>query len=165
MKFRTMRTWFEQFIEITTDEQKIQFKNSIEEAGFSAFNQLIQSIYNNLKLMEEKEFKQLKIWLELGRELFPDLVSVSPSWENTWRDTFKIYQIKVDLYKEIPEEERNGEWQVLFDNPFSTEEIVCNPNKTFAEATYLMAKYQLGIKKTEIVKLQKVTTVIIRKGT
>lgn len=159
-----METWFERLAEISTTEQKILFKKDIEEAGFSAINQLIGALNTQIKKMDEKEFKLVKDWLELGKELLPDLVSVSPVWKNTWEDFLDLYRIKVELFLEVPEEERDGEWQVLFDNPFTIHEVVCTPNKTFTEASYLMAKYQLNMKKAEIVKLQKITTTITKKG-
>ncbi|OEF99928.1 hypothetical protein BHF71_07415 [Vulcanibacillus modesticaldus] len=159
-----MESWFNNFIEIATEEQKLNFKKSIEQEGFSAINQFIRSFYEKIKEMDQDEFEQVKNWLKKGEELFPNLVDFSPSFENTWRDLLQLYQIKVELFSQVPVDQRDGEWQILYDNPYSTEPIVCHSNKNFVEATYLMAKYQLGIKKAEIVKLQKVITVIIKNG-
>ncbi len=159
-----MTAWFESFIRISSPSEELAFKDSIEDVGFSAVNQWIHSLHNTLKKMDEKEFVQVKQWLELGKGLLPNLKSFSPSWEETWNDLFHIYHLKVDFYSKISMEERNGEWQVLYDNHFSTDGIVCHSNNSFAEATYLAAKYQLHLKKAEYVKLQKVVTSIVSKG-
>lgn len=159
-----MSKWLEELSFIRTDEQKLSFKKNIENIGFSALNRLILSFYDKLKFMEEKEFKEVKRWVELGKELFPNLFLISPSWENTWEELMGIYTIKVALFEEVPQNQRDGEWQVIFDNPLSNDEIVCNPNLSFVVATYLMAKYQLHLKKAEYVKLQKVALSITKKG-
>ncbi|MFX0559830.1 hypothetical protein TEPIDINF_001236 [Tepidibacillus infernus] len=159
-----MNKWFEQFTQLSLEEEKIEFKNKLEAVGFTAMNQLIQDFYEKLKNMDELEFDQIKKWLQWGSELFPNLSVISPSWENTWQDLAKIYDVKVGYFMEIPKEQRDGEWQVLFDNPFSTEGVVCHPRKTFNEATYLAAKYQLYMKKAEIVELQKIQLCYMKRG-
>lgn len=159
-----MVVWFNRFIQISDDTEKNQFRENMTEAGFSAVNQWLRSFYDHVKNMDEQGFKSMREWLELGKEVLPELGQFSPSWQNTWQELFDLYQIKTEAYASIPDEQRDGEWQVLFDNPFSTDGIVCHSNKTFAEATYLFAKYRLTLKKAEYVKLQKVVTSMVQKG-
>ncbi|MFV9510038.1 hypothetical protein [Tepidibacillus sp. LV47] len=159
-----MRKWFEDFKSLMTEEDRQDFKKAVEQAGFAAFNELNRSFYDELKKLEENGFETMEEWIELGRKLFPDLTQFSPSWEFFWDEISQIYQNKKEFYQLVPKEERNGEWQVLFDNPFSTDGIVCHTGKNFAEATYLAAKYQLSMKKAEILKLQKVSQTIIKRG-
>jgi len=159
-----MTTWFTQFIELKTEEEKNEFRKNITKIGYSAINQWLHSFNDMLKKMSENEFKQVESWLELGKEILPDLSSISPAWENKWKELFDLYQAKTEIYNQIPVEERAGNWQVLFDNPNTTDGIVCQPNIAFSEATYLYAKYQLGLKKAEVLQLQKVTISITRNG-
>lgn len=157
-------TWFRSFINISSDAEKVAFKKEIEGTGFSALNQFINSLYDKVKNMDEKEFKEVKNWLELSKELLPDLSLYSPAWQDTWKELFYLYDTKVEIYSAVSNEERKGEWQVLFDNPFSTEQIVCHTNKTFTDAAYLTAKYQFKLRRAEYIKLQKVISVITKKG-
>jgi len=159
-----MRNWFDEFKNVTTDDEKKSFQQAVEQSGFSAMNEMTRSFHTELKKMDRQGFESMKDWIELGKELFPDLIRFSPTWEYFWKEVTQLYQYKVEYYELVSEEEQEGEWQVLFDNPFSTEGIVCNPNKNFAEATYLAAKYQLSFKKAEILKLQKVAHTIIKNG-
>jgi len=159
-----MNGFFERFIHLSDESDKLDFKQSIEKAGFSAINQWIHSLYDHVKKMDEPEFNQVKRWLECGKELFPDLAVYSPSWANTWKELFEIHRRKADYYFTVSSDQRDGEWQVLYDNPFATDGIVCHTNKTFPEATYLAAKYQLGLKRAEYVKLQKVLTSLVHRG-
>ncbi len=159
-----MGNWFEHLTKINTDEEKNDFKKNILDEGFSAINDLINGFKEKLKLMDEDEFKLVKTWLELIKELLPDVTNISPAWDRIWEHLLHIYSIKVNLYHQVSKENRDGEWQVLFDNPLSTDEIVCHPKKTFQEATYIMAKYQQYLKKAEYVRLQKMITYITEEG-
>lgn len=153
-----MDIWFERMTSLENEQESEQFVKEIQEQGFMALNNLINSFYEKIKEMEDKEFKQVEIWIQLGKDLLPDLATFSPTWSNTWKNLQTIFERKVEFYSQVPLAEREGEWQVLFDNPFITDDIVCNSNLKFAEATYLIAKYLLNLKKSEIVKLQKVIT-------
>ena len=156
--------FYQQFKEIKTKEQGNQFKQTVEKVGFSAFNEIVQSLHGDLKKVNENGFEELVDWIKLGKELFPTPVSISPVWENIWQELLTIYELKKELYSQIPLEQRSGEWQVLFDNPMSTETTVCHIGKMFEEATYLTAKYQLTMKRAEVLKLQKVVTSITKNG-
>lgn len=164
MTIGKMTDWFEYFKEITIEQDKVKFKDDMEKTGFPAFNHLINAFFNKLKEMDESEFKQVEDWIQLGNELFPHMASISPAWDKIWEQLHNIYLTKVNLYNKVPEAERSGEWQVLYDNPLSTDEIVCNTSKTFIEATYIVAKYNSHLKKTEYVNLQKVVTVVKIEG-
>ncbi|TCS84460.1 hypothetical protein [Tepidibacillus fermentans] len=159
-----MSKWFDDFKKLTTKEEKKVYKQTVEQGGFAVFNELIRSFHEELKKLDENGFEQMQDWIELGKELFPELYRFSPTWEYFWDEITQLYQNKQEFYQIVPKEERDGEWQVLFDNPFSTEGIVCHTDKNFAEATYLAAKYQLSMKKAEILKLQKVSNTIIKRG-
>ena len=159
-----MGKWFEDFKKLTTEEEKNEFAQIVNKTGFSAINDLTRSFHDELKKIEENEFELMRGWIELGKKLLPDLLRFSPNWEYFWDETMQTLENKANYYQEIPAEERDGEWQVLFDNPFSTDGIVCHPEKSFTEAAYLAAKYLLHLKKAEIVKLQKVTHTIMKRG-
>ncbi len=157
-------SYYQQLKDINSEEQGILFKQTVEKIGFSAFNEIVQSFYEDLKKINENEFEQMEGWIKLGKELFPTPVLISPVWENFWQELSAIYQYKVELYNQISVDQRGGEWQVLYDNPMTTEMTVCHSGKTFEEATYLTAKYQLTMKRAEVLKLQKVITSITKNG-
>jgi hypothetical protein len=64
----------------------------------------------------------------------------------------------------IPAEDRAGEWQVLIDNPYVPQQVVCYPALTFLDAAYMYGYFQRELKPHECLRLQKVTHLLIKNG-
>ncbi|MCS7461978.1 hypothetical protein N0M98_17715 [Paenibacillus doosanensis] len=148
---------------VTADELS-QWRETILEGGYSAFNKLLEGFKLQLKRMQDDEIEALFRWIECARRLFPEPGQFSPSWLTIWTELREMVVIKQQLMQTIPRAERDGEWQLILDNPFTIEEIVCHPGLTFDEASYLYSYFRPGLQKNEYIRLQKIQTLVTDVG-
>ena len=71
---------------------------------------------------------------------------------------------KVYVYRKVPPGDREGEWQILMDNPYTNQEVVCYPGLTFDDAANLFAYFRPNLVKNEYLRMQKVSTAITEHG-
>ncbi|MCF6093689.1 hypothetical protein L1765_06765 [Microaerobacter geothermalis] len=134
------------------------------EVNYQTLNQWIQQIKDGLAQCDENGLSEIETALHGLKVKISNPGDISPSWQFIWQELEEILQYKKDVYAKIPEHQRSGTWQVLFDNPYSVEGVVCHTELSFSKAAYLYAKYRRGLQKTEYVKLQKVIDAIIHRG-
>lgn len=147
-----------------TEEQLVQWQSSIQEGGYSAFHMLLEGFKARLKTMKDDEVHTLKSWLDKAAELFPEPGLFSPSWIYIWEELKQMTAIKQDILQTIPASVRDGEWQLILDNPHTIQEVVCHPGLTFDEAAYLYSYFRPGLQKNEYIRLQKIQNVLIHIG-
>jgi len=147
-----------------TEEQLVQWQDSIREGGYSAFHMLLEGFKARLKTMRDDEVPHVRSWLRKASELFPEPGHFSPSWIYVWDELKQMTAIKQHVLQTIPESERDGEWQLILDNPHTIQEVVCHPGLTFDEASYLYCYFRPGLQRNEYIRLQKIQNVLMDIG-
>ncbi|WP_276357962.1 hypothetical protein [Cohnella caldifontis] len=150
--------------DIGSEALRGDFRAAMEAKGYYAFFGFIEDLRATLKRYEEEEKDEVGKLLGQCRTDFPNLSRYSPSWERLWDELTSIYEAKNEALAEVPLSERDGEWQVLIDNPYTPQQVVCYPGLGFADAAYLYAYFQQDLKPNEYLRLQKVTNVAIKTG-
>lgn len=140
------------------------FREEIEAQGYTAFREWMDAFTERIKHFTDAEAPDMERWLNAASELFPEPGKFSPSWNQVWDELKQITACKSNLLQKIAPAERDGEWQVLLDNPYTNREIVCYPALSFMEAAYLFAYFRPTLEKNEYVRLQKIVQVYKETG-
>lgn len=150
----------------SVDESELeQLREHVEREGYSAFRQLLDQFMRALKQIENEEsIGRVKLQVEKASSLFPEPARFSPSWQNVWNELLDSLRWMEHVYEHVAVSDRNGEWQVLLDNPFTNQEVVCYPGLQFQEAAYLFGYFKPTLVRNEYLRLQKITTAIIVTG-
>jgi hypothetical protein len=165
MKLKQMNVnVFEQFEQATTNEEYNELRTMFEQGGYSLFSQLLGGIKEHLMTCDESTLEQAKQLIDKGRAIVPQPVIISPSWEKVWGEYEQLIYHKGEALRSIPLSERNGEWQIIMDNPFTNEGISCYPALSFDDAAYLYAYFRKDLRKNEYIRLQKIVNVIMSHG-
>jgi hypothetical protein len=154
---------YEQLIHMNETEQ-LQWKAYIEQEGYSAFRRLIDEFQYAIKKTTDREEAEVRERIETAARMFPEPAKFSPSWQDIWQELRDMLRWKAQVYRQVPPEEREGEWQILMDNPFTNQEVVCYPWLSFDEAAYLFAYFRPNLERNEYLRLQKVSTAITENG-
>lgn len=152
------------FQQAETDQQINELRQHIIEQGYSAFNELLDYVKQQLKKCEESNWQEMLQHFEKARKMIPRPGSISPSWEYVWEEIESFITHKQEVLRKVPLEQRDGEWQVIMDNPYTNEHIVCYPGLSFIEAAYLYAYFRPGLKKNEYIRVQKVIHLVESEG-
>jgi hypothetical protein len=147
-----------------SEQELTELQTAIRNGGYSAFHQLLEGCRQHLRVIRDEELQKIRHLLDTAKRLFPDPGLFSPSWLHIWQELEQMVAIKSNLMKTVPLKEREGEWQVILDNPFTIEEIVCHPGLTFDEASYLFSYFRLGLEKNEYIRLQKIQNMMVDVG-
>jgi len=145
-------------------ERRAELKAAVEREGYDAFRALVDQLAAALKRCDETEFDELAARIAAGAELFPEPVRFSPTWQNVWDELSAKLRWKRFAFESVPPAEREGEWQIILDNPYTTQEIVCYPSLSFLEAAYLFGYFKPTLVSNEYLRLQKVVTAIVQSG-
>lgn len=156
-------TWYERLID-GRPEDLSALREEISRVGYSAFRNLLEELRIKLVEADEPQLKELERRLHVARQAVPEPGKLSPSWETIWDDYAKYIRYKAEVFRAIPPEDRDGEWQVIMDNPYTTEPVACYPGLAFVEAAYLYAYFRKGLAKNEHLRLQKVTNCLTATG-
>jgi len=135
-----------------------------EQGGYSLFSELLNELKSKLTVCDETQMDELKQWITKGKRIVPRPESISPAWDGAWSRIERQIELKEYVLNRIPQVDREGEWQVVMDNPFTNDGIVCYPGLSFIEAAYLYAYFRADLKKTEYIRLQKVVSLIVTHG-
>lgn len=154
---------YEQFSR-ANEAERDRLKVEIEQEGYRAFRQLIDEFKFAVKQATDLDEREVRERIEAAERLFPNPAAFSPSWQHIWRELKDMLYWKSYVYREVPPKEREGEWQVLMDNPYTNQEVVCYPGLAFDEAAYLFAYFRPNLEKNEYLRLQKVATAITENG-
>jgi hypothetical protein len=156
-----MKNPFTMFLEAQSALQQQEFQAQMNQEGFSSFYKFLDSFSALLRSFSDLESADVHVLLEQARRLFPLPGQFSPSWERIWIEYDEIYLGKCRVLSKIRSEDRDGEWQIIMDNPYTSQEVVCYPGLGFIEASYLYAYFSPQMEKNEYIRLQKVHTLIM----
>lgn len=156
-----MKNPFIKFKESTTNEELRSIQQQIYTEGFSTFFKYLDGFTEMIKKYPEDQVDEIKSLLKTAKQLFPHPNQFSPSWKHVWEEFEGIVQVKTRIFNKIPVIDRSGEWQVIMDNPFTSQEVVCYPSLTFIDAIYLYAYFLPKMENNEYLRLQKVQTLIM----
>jgi hypothetical protein len=145
-------------------QRETELKAEIERVGYDAFRQLIDQFVKALKEADEQSFDVLGERLAALERLFPEPVLFSPTWQNVWEELNTKLKWKRHAYATVPASEREGEWQILMDNPYTNQEVVCYPSMNFMEASYLFCYFKPTLEKTEYLRMQKIVNAVVVSG-
>lgn len=155
---------YEQFAQASTDEEYRLLKSQIEVGGYSFFSKLLEGIKQQIKISKETELPIIKSLIRKGESLVPNPVKISPSWIKVWSDCDRLIQFKEEAMRQVPLDEREGEWQIMMNNPFTNDGISCYPSLSFMEAAFLYAYFRLDLKKNEYIRMQKIINLVETQG-
>jgi hypothetical protein len=154
----------EQFCEARSDDELEQLRQRLQVEGYSAFRELLDDLNNRLKRCDESDMREVREALSKARRILPQPGRLSPSWEHLWEQMERWLADKEEVLRQVPREARDGEWQIVMDNPYSHDAVVCYPGLPFIEAAFLYAYFRAGLKKNEYIRLQKVVNLIMTYG-
>ncbi|MDF2963546.1 MAG: hypothetical protein K0S39_5281 [Paenibacillus sp.] len=154
----------EQLVRAQSEQDLTELQSSVHHGGYSAFHLLLEGFKQEIKGMKDVQVQQVRGWIETAKQLFPDPGVFSPSWLHIWKELEQIVSIKAQLMETVPVQERDGEWQVILDNPHTIQEVVCHPGLSFDDASYLYGYFRLGLEKNEYIRLQKIQNMFIDVG-
>lgn len=155
---------FHHYMRIELEHLEQTFSKEMESAGYFAFYTFAEDFRNGLKAYSDDQIPRFGNKLARARELFPQPERFSPSWGEIWNEFDLIYEAKNGVLSAIPAAGRDGEWQVLIDNPYSHQPVVCYPSLPFLEAAYMYGYFQRELKPNECLRLQKVTELLLARG-
>ncbi|NDI35547.1 hypothetical protein EPK97_12415 [Chengkuizengella sediminis] len=135
----------------------------MKEKGYSGFSHFLYWMKEQLKTYDDTNVSEATELLNKAKSIFPNPKEYSPSWVNIWTQLEQIMQYKNEVLKQIPLKSRTGEWQVIMDNPYTHEAIVCYPGLSFIEAAYLYGFFRLDLKHNEYIRLQRVESLVVFK--
>ncbi|QJD82593.1 hypothetical protein [Cohnella herbarum] len=155
---------FQHYMQLDRQEDEQTFGLTLEAAGYFSFYTFIDDFRNGLKKYSDDEAERYRLKLARARQLFPWPERFSPSWSEVWEEFDLILRSKNDVLANIPASRRDGEWQILLDNPYSHQQVVCYPSLPFLEAAYMYGYFQRELKPHECLKLQKVMELMSTNG-
>jgi hypothetical protein len=155
---------YHRFEQAVSEEELLEFRQTVAEGGFTAFRLFLEGFRRKLKEYEDHECDTVSERLAAARSLFPEPSRFSPSWAGVWGEFEAIITYKRTVLESIPPGSREGEWQILIDNPYTNADLVCYPSLTFLEGAYMYAYFRADLKQNEFIRLQKIETVILAFG-
>lgn len=154
-------TLLEQLANANSTDEIVQLRKKIKTGGYSVFKELLDGITVKLKQCTDDQLKETKSLLRKARRVISRPGKISPSWTNLWDETERILEYKKEVLKQVPAHQRDGEWQIIIDNPFTTQGVACHPGLEFLEAAYLFGYLRLDLKRNEYIRLQKIANTIM----
>lgn len=140
------------------------FGAELAQQGFAAVRRFLEDFRIYLQRYDEAEADEAGRLLARGKAALPNPGKVSPSWAEIWQEYEGIICYKLGVFCSVPAERRAGEWQVLLDNPYTNGNIAVYPALTFLEAAYMYAYFRTGLENNEIIRMQRIETVISHSG-
>jgi hypothetical protein len=155
---------FEQFVNAASEDETNELKQIVHNEGYPFFRRLLDGFDHKIKQFTDNEAETVVKLIAKAKKLFPDPGQISPSWERVWIEFEQMIQYKIKMLQSIAEDKRDGDWQVVMDNPYTNQEVVCYPGLSFLEAAYLYSYFRPGLEKNEYVQVQKVKSLIMEYG-
>ncbi|NBD23435.1 hypothetical protein [Paenibacillus glycinis] len=140
------------------------FGESLRRAGFTPMRRFLDEFRHYLRTYEEADCDTAASLLARAMEAVPEPGRISPSWTYIWGEYGGIVRTKAEIFRDVPKRDREGEWQVLLDNPYSNQNIAVYPGLSFMEAAYMFAYFRTELANNEYIRLQKIATVITCTG-
>lgn len=147
---------FKQFIQSETPAERAVFLEQLNANGYTHLRYLVDELTGSIRQAEDADFFKIEEWIHKAQEYIPEPSRISPYYQSVWEQLAKILNFKREMYGKLPKDSRSGEWQIVYNNPNSNEDVLCIPSLPFHEASYMFAKYRLDLKPAEVLRLQKV---------
>ena len=160
----TQNAHYQQLTEVTNDTEAAAFGEQLRAEGFTAVRRLLDEFRDYLRRFTDSEGERALELLRIARIAIPEPGRISPSWAYIWQEFERIIRTKNYLFKSIAAADREGEWQVLLDNPHSNQNIAVYPALSFMEAIYMFAYFRTDLTNNEYIRLQKISTVVTFTG-
>jgi len=154
---------FARFRELAPDREAA-FGEELRAGGFAAVRVFLEDFRNYLREYDEPLQEEAERLIGRGRTVLPEPGRISPAWARVWNEFESFAAYKLDVFRRIPRGEREGEWQVLLDNPYTNGQITVYPSLTFLEAAYLYAYFRTGLEPNEFIRMQRISTVLTDTG-
>ncbi len=155
---------FETFVQAQTREQQSELRAMLQQGGYPAFYRFLDQFRAYLKAFGDGQAEEARGLIEKARRTMPEPGKISPAWTYIWDQFEAMVQHKVKIFEQVPAETRDGEWQILIDNPYMNREVACYPGLTFQDAAYIYAKFRPELENNEYIRLQKIQTHITEFG-
>ena len=155
---------YELLLEAGTEAELVAVRDTLLRSGYSGFYKFLESMKAKIKGFGDGEQGEVLALIAKAREAVPNPGEISPSWTYIWDLLEKMTQYKLKVLQTVPVTEREGEWQVLIDNPFQNREVACYPGLTFEAAAYIYAQFRPELEHNEYIRLQKIQTHITEFG-
>lgn len=154
---------FARFRELAPDREAA-FGEELAAGGFAAVRVFLEEFRTYLRQYDEPQQEEAERLIGRGRAALPEPGRISPSWARIWEEFASIAAFKRDVFHRIPPDEREDEWQVLLDNPFTSGQIAVYPALTFLEAAYMYAYFRTDLEPNEVIRMQRIHTVLLDTG-
>jgi hypothetical protein len=161
---KTKTSYFESFIQAESEQELRQIQLQVQQGGYSAFYGFLDSFTEEIKQFRDEDAEAMMKLLDKAKQWFPTPSAFSPSWEKVWGELEKTIVCKTKVLNAIPLQDRDGEWQILIDNPYEIRDVTCYPGLSFDKAAYLYGYFHPQLEKNEYVRLQKIETAIMDFG-
>jgi hypothetical protein len=155
---------FRRFAQLRGEEDELTYRAGMEAGGYYAFYTFVDEFRSFLKNYDDEASPIASVLVDLGKRLFPHPERFSPSWEKIWDEFKSIVSAQNEVMPQVDSRSREGEWQVLIDNPYSSLPVVCYSSLGFREAVYTYAYFQRELKPNEQLRLQKIAQLFVRNG-
>lgn len=149
---------FEYFLEAKTPAQFEELKKSLVGGGYSAFYRFIEGLKGRIKAFGDGEAEGILALIAKAKEAVPAPGEISPAWTYIWEKLEQMTLYKKKALEAVAKDVREGEWQVLIDNPYVNREVACYPGLTFEEAVFIYAQFRPDLENNEYIRLQKIQT-------
>jgi hypothetical protein len=155
--------WFARFRELKPGEESA-FGVELAAGGFSAVRVFLEEFRTFLRQYDEPRQEEAERLIGRGRAALPEPGRISPAWARIWDEFAAIAAYKRDVFDRIPRDGRDGEWQVLLDNPYTNGQITVYPALSFLEAAYMYAYFRTDLVPNEVIRMQRIHTVLFDTG-
>lgn len=155
---------FRYYMQLESPETERMFRDDMNTAGYFAFYAFAEQFREGLRHYDDEDRARYGELLWRSRALFPDPMRFSPSFREIWDEYEAIYAAKNEALDSVPQAARDGEWQVLLDNPYVTQQVVCYTGLSFLEAAYLYGYFRRELKPNELLRLQQITHCLTASG-
>lgn len=145
-------------------EVSAELQQEIRQEGYSALSRMIDQLKDRIKHFTDEEIDEVQHMIKRASEVFPVPGKISPAWQSIWDELRSMVEGKMKVLRSIPKEKRDGEWQVIMDNPYIHQDVVCYPGLSLMEAAYLYGYFLHDLKRNEYIRLQKIDTLIMDFG-
>jgi hypothetical protein len=156
--------WIVEIEQTESTEALVAIGDAVRSSGYTGFYEIQDYIREQFKRYEESDITSFQTLIERVQVAVPEPGVISPSWTYFWDEIARMRITKDGLFQQVPVADRDGEWQVIIDNPFSHDNVACYPKLSFLEGAYLYCYFFLNLKKNEYVRLQKIVTAVQTHG-
>lgn len=155
---------YEQFKKAMNNEHYKQLQEAVQTQGYSFFRHILDGLKEQIKAFTDEDVHDVMELLARAKQCFPEPVRISPAWQYIWDELDQTVKYKHLLMQQVRSEEREGVWQIVMDNPYTNQEVVCYPNLSFLEAAYLYGYFRPQLVYNEYIEVQKVNRVLTEFG-